>query len=83
MCGVVGFSCEEPDEDKIKLLQEIVYQSKIRGLHSFGYSYIDNGLQTKKRHDLKNVNLPFSSKIIFHNRYATSGDYKDHKTISQ
>lgn len=79
MCGVVGFSCEEPDQDKIKLLQEIVYQSKIRGLHSFGYSYIDNGLKTKKRHDLKNVNLPLASKIIFHNRYATSGDYKDHK----
>lgn len=78
MCGVVGFSCENPDIKKIELLQKIIIQSKIRGLHSFGYSYIDNSLKTKKRHDIKNVNLPLANKIIYHNRYSTSGDYKNH-----
>jgi len=78
MCGVVGFSCQKPDKEKIELLQKIIFQSKIRGLHSFGYSYLDNGIKTKKRHEIKNVNLPLANKIIYHNRYSTSGDYKDH-----
>tara|TARA_R110000737_G_scaffold58791_1_gene85121 strand:+ start:1669 stop:2280 length:612 start_codon:yes stop_codon:yes gene_type:complete len=78
MCGVVGFSCEKPDAGKIELLQKIIIQSKIRGLHSFGYSYFEEEIKTKKRHDIKNVNLPIAKKIIYHNRYSTSGDYKDH-----
>lgn len=78
MCGIVGFSCQKPDTEKIELLQELIIQSKIRGLHSFGYSYLDNDIKTKKRHEIKNINLPLANKIIYHNRYSTSGGYENH-----
>ena len=78
MCGIVGFSCQKPDTEKIELLQELIIQSKIRGLHSFGYSYLDNDIKTKKRYEIKNINLPLSNKIIYHNRYSTSGGYENH-----
>ena len=77
MCGVVGFSCKSPKKKHIDILYELIQQSKIRGLHSFGYSYVDNEIRTRKRHNIKNINLPLSDKIIYHNRYSTSGDYKD------
>ena len=80
MCGIVGYKSENPTEEDLNLLQKIIFESKIRGLHSFGYSYLENGqLITEKYHDIKEIKLPIKNKIIYHNRYATSGDYKDHK----
>lgn len=78
MCGVIGFSCVNPNEEKIQLLKKIVFQSKIRGVHSFGYSYWDNEIKTKKYHNINEVEFPIVDKIIYHNRYSTSGDYKQH-----
>jgi len=79
MCGVIGFSCEKPNKENISILNNLIYQSKIRGLHSFGYSYIDGLIKTEKHHDINSVKLPMSNKIIYHNRYSTSGDYKNHE----
>jgi len=78
MCGVVGFSSKNPNTENIKVLKDIIFESKIRGLHSFGYSYFDKEIKTKKHYELKNIVLPVSNKIIYHNRYSTSGDYKNH-----
>tara|TARA_R100000781_G_C4077460_1_gene126580 strand:+ start:167 stop:775 length:609 start_codon:yes stop_codon:yes gene_type:complete len=78
MCGVVGFSCNNPTEENYNILYDIIKQSKIRGLHSFGYSYYDNKIITKKHHNIKDINLPKANKIIYHNRYSTSGDYMNH-----
>ena len=79
MCGVVGFSCKYPIAEHYIVLQKIILQSKIRGLHSFGYTYNDHGrLITKKYHHVNKIKLPQAKKLIFHNRYATSGDYKEH-----
>ena len=79
MCGVVGFSCKKPNKENISILNELIIQSKIRGLHSFGYSYFDGSIQTEKHHDINSVKLPMSNKIIYHNRYSTSGDYTNHE----
>jgi len=80
MCGVVGFSCKKPNKENISILNNLIYESKIRGLHSFGYSYyIDGLIKTEKHHDINSVKLPMSNKIIYHNRYSTSGDYKNHE----
>jgi len=79
MCGVVGFYCEQPNESHINLLNKIIEQSKIRGLHSFGYTYKDEKLQTVKQHEITDISFPVANKIIYHNRYSTSGDYKDHE----
>jgi len=78
MCGVVGFSCNNPVEDNYLILHKLIMQSKIRGLHSFGYSYYDTEIITKKYHNINDIKLPKANKIIFHNRYSTSGDYKKH-----
>ena len=79
MCGVIGYSCDKPEKKHFDILYSLVYQSKIRGLHSFGFSYYKNGLITKKYHSIDQVKLPFANKIIYHNRYSTSGDYKNHE----
>lgn len=78
MCGIIGFSTNEPNDENFQLLNKIVAQSKIRGLHSFGYSYYNSELQTKKLHNFTELDLPKTNKLIYHNRYSTSGDYKDH-----
>ena len=78
MCGIVGYSCSDPTQEHYDLLRCIITQSKIRGLHSFGLSYCNNGLKTDKYHDIDNLELPQANKIIYHNRYATSGDYLNH-----
>jgi glutamine phosphoribosylpyrophosphate amidotransferase len=80
MCGVVGYSSKKPVEQDYKILYDLIIQSKIRGLHSFGYTFYDEVLTTKKYHNLDNLTLPASAnKIIYHNRYSTSGDYKLHE----
>mgnify|MGYP000618844717 CR=1 FL=1 len=32
-----------------------------------------------EHHDINSVKLPISNNIIYHNRYSTSGDYKNHE----
>jgi len=84
MCGVIGYYTREKSPDEIFLLSKLIEQSKIRGLHSFGVSYlIDGNMVTKKQDNLDVSNLlanfinSSSTKLIFHNRYSTSGDYKN------
>jgi len=79
MCGIIGFSQAIPTTENIDILYALVEQAKIRGLHSFGYSYCNAKLQTEKHHNIENIRFPKASKIIYHNRYSTSGDYLSHK----
>lgn len=78
MCGVVGYSCENPVKAHTEILMALISESKIRGLHSFGYSYCSSGLVTNKYHNISDVHFPLAKKIIYHNRYSTSGDYQSH-----
>lgn len=82
MCGVLGFFGEFKKNKKtiIKLVDEI----SIRGIHSFGFSFIERGeLKTIKEFEINEIkkSLIFYSpnKFIFHNRYSTSGDWKKHE----
>jgi len=78
MCGVVGFSCDSPTQQHYDLLGRLFRHSQIRGLHSFGLAYVDDGLKVEKAHKLDDLDIPQATRIIFHNRYSTSGDYLDH-----
>lgn len=78
MCGVVGYSCSDPKKEHYEILQAIIKQSKIRGLHSFGFSFYNEGMVTIKHHHIDKIEFPPANKIIYHNRYSTSGDYKNH-----
>lgn len=80
MCGIVGYSSTDPKPEHFSILHSLIIESSIRGLHSYGYSFVkDDKLITRKYHDLDEIVFPVCNKIIYHNRYSTSGDYRNHK----
>ena len=80
MCGVVGYYSEKPNKQDIDLVKQLIYQSKIRGLHAFGYTYIANNKTiTNKIERLEDLNIPITNTLIYHNRYTTSGDHNESK----
>lgn len=82
MCGVIALVSQKFDEKSIEMTLSLINESKIRGLHAFGLAYqIDNQpIEVRKcvqiptidefRH-LKNRSV----RLIYHNRYSTSGDW--------
>lgn len=85
MCGIVAFSGKS-EPGKREQFIELCRQSRIRGVHAFGVSYPvtflgDPCLVTHKGLNFDDVMAaipdPLPAKIIFHNRYSTSGDYTE------
>ena len=77
MCAIVGVSGDWNEETLLNLLK----WSRIRGLHAFGYAFIENNqlvyhkfLNYKEFCDSIIENKP--NKFIAHFRYSTSGDWK-------
>lgn len=81
MCGIVGFSGKAGLEDRARFVA-LCRQSCIRGVHAFGIAWHSpaTGLQVFKSTDfdetMKAVPNPLPDKIVFHNRYSTSGDWR-------
>lgn len=81
MCGIVGFSGKAGLEDRERFVA-LCRQSCIRGVHAFGIAWHSpaSGLQVFKSTDfdetIKAVPNPLPDKIVFHNRYSTSGDWR-------
>lgn len=78
MCSIIGYNGDYNQE----LVEKLCFNSRIRGLHSFGYSYYDKEeLVVEKFLDynlfLKSLNKTKPTKFIAHFRYSTSGDYKN------
>lgn len=79
MCSIIGFNSEIFDAE---LVSKICYNSRIRGLHSFGYSFFDGSKNIVKKF-LKYENFTSSLlndkplKFIAHFRYSTSGDFEN------
>lgn len=75
MCSVIGYKGNYNEE----LLDKIFKYSRIRGLHSFGYSYYNPELTTKKFLDYENfvssIHKDRPTLFIAHFRYSTSGDF--------
>lgn len=83
MCAVLGFQTNSPKEEHLEKILKLWDQSKIRGLHAFGFTVLKNGdLLTYKTTDFEELKKaikqfwPFE-KMIGHCRYSTSGDWKD------
>lgn len=79
MCGVVGYSGSNGDRE---LFISLCRQSTIRGIHAFGVAWLDQQMQlhsykSTSFYDTINI-IPklLPNKIIFHNRYCTSGDFR-------
>lgn len=90
MCGIIGFYSPAPTAEHLQDLGLLFAQSKVRGTHSFGLSYPiegeDDKTMTIRTHHLEEIIYALScleseppTALIGHNRYSTSGDWKDHK----
>lgn len=81
MCAILGYST--PEKPDLELIRKLLRESKIRGLHAFGYAFFREGLQVKKFHDLDEAYRSLCEDapraFMAHCRYSTSGDYVDHR----
>ena len=78
MCSIIAYKGKYNKE----LVEKICFNSRIRGLHSFGYSYSDkDSIITLKYFDydrfVNSLHGNKPEKFIAHFRYSTSGDYKE------
>tara|TARA_R100000234_G_C4977981_1_gene169382 strand:- start:368 stop:1084 length:717 start_codon:yes stop_codon:yes gene_type:complete len=84
MCGIATILKKESFTVEEKLIfVKIMKESSIRGVHSFGFAYTEKGkIRNSKHHKIKNAIEFFMENIhedfIYHNRYSTSGDWKNH-----
>ncbi len=83
MCAVIGYFANEAKPEHVEMIHRLMMASKIRGLHAFGYSiWNGNTIATKKFDNVESCqnslvkSKPFRM-LISHNRYSTSGDYKN------
>ncbi len=90
MCGVIGFASKDPTRSHLLKIISLFKESKIRGLHAFGFTtwepnWLKDGLATKKFNSilaveaaLREYELNPPEILIGHTRYSTSGDFHDH-----
>lgn len=85
MCGIVGFKINNPTNDDFKLVERFFIESKIRGLHATGCSYVNKEqkiitIKTPEPADkfIKQIDLSSmlddkgNLNLIGHCRYSTS-----------
>jgi len=80
MCAIIGFISDSPTQQAVDTLKKVFIESKIRGMHAYGYAAIQDGhLMEAKSNGLKSllVSINNPTRLIGHCRYSTSGDYKD------
>ena len=80
MCAIIGFISDNPTAIALETLKKVFIESKIRGMHAYGYAAVQNGVLTEhKSNGLKSllVSIDKPTRLIGHCRYSTSGDYKD------
>lgn len=80
MCAIIGFISDNPTQQAVDTLKKVFIESKIRGMHAYGYAAIQDGhLMEAKSNGLKSllVSINNPTRLIGHCRYSTSGDYKD------
>lgn len=80
MCAIIGFISDNPTAIAVETLKKVFIESKIRGMHAYGYAAVQQGvLMEHKSNGLKSllntINNP--TRLIGHCRYSTSGDYRD------
>jgi glutamine phosphoribosylpyrophosphate amidotransferase len=81
MCGIIAFKTKKKTTAHIQMLLKLIRESKIRGLHSFGYSYVTSKILTQKFFalpiEIDDFAQSLSNEFIYHNRYCTSGDWSN------
>jgi glutamine phosphoribosylpyrophosphate amidotransferase len=80
MCAIIGFVSKNPNDKALTTLKRLFIESKIRGMHAYGYAATQGKyLYSNKGNLLKPVldSIKQPNALIGHCRYSTSGDYKD------
>lgn len=81
MCAIIGYVSKSSECD-VGLLKRLFAESKIRGLHAFGYAFPgEKELVVRKSFTLPGLFYLLEqdkpTRMIGHCRYSTSGDYLD------
>jgi glutamine phosphoribosylpyrophosphate amidotransferase len=82
MCAVIGAILKEPRAEDFLMLQRVFLESKIRGMHATGISYVKNGQIITEKRPVPADEFPFnfpsylnedgSLYLVGHCRYSTS-----------
>lgn len=77
MCGVWGYVTDRTEKSQWAVLRRIAWESQIRGKHSYG---LGTSHGVRKSFNLTGLlrEEEIVSWVVGHNRYCTSGDWKDH-----
>lgn len=80
MCGVIGMATSEPRAEHQALLRRLFVESRVRGIHAFGFSFWDGeSVVTRRFLSVKDCveAVPRGiTRLIGHCRYSTSGDHR-------
>ena len=82
MCAVVGTIVQNPSSDQLEMIKRVILESKIRGMHATGISYVKNNSIITQRLPVSADKFPFDFEsylnedgnlyMIAHCRYSTS-----------
>jgi glutamine phosphoribosylpyrophosphate amidotransferase len=82
MCSVIGAIIKEPRAEDLLMLQRVFLESKIRGMHATGISYVKNGQIITDKRPVPADQFPFNFEsyinedgnlyLVGHCRYSTS-----------
>jgi glutamine phosphoribosylpyrophosphate amidotransferase len=82
MCSVIGAIIKEPQAEDLLMLQRVFLESKIRGMHATGISYVKNGQIITDKRPVPADQFPFNFEsyinedgnlyFVGHCRYSTS-----------
>jgi len=82
MCAVIGTIVQNPSVNQLEMIKRVILESKIRGMHATGISYVKNNTIVTQRLPVSADKFPFDFKsylnedgnlyMIAHCRYSTS-----------
>jgi glutamine phosphoribosylpyrophosphate amidotransferase len=82
MCAVIGALLHKPTKQDFEMIRRVFHESKIRGMHATGLSYVKNGEIQTVKHPVPADEFPFDFDsyvnedgnlyLIGHCRYSTS-----------
>lgn len=82
MCAVIGTIVQNPSINQLEMIKRVIFESKIRGMHATGISYVKNNTIVTQRLPVSADKFPFDFKsylnedgnlyMIAHCRYSTS-----------
>lgn len=89
MCGVIAYRSAKPEPKDFMLLARLFEESAVRGIHSFGVSWLPESgpIKTAKfpsadrlaQFIAVDLSQERPKALIGHNRYSTSGDWLDNR----